>query len=238
QYIGKLDRIYSQWLCVPESIKKTSIKPSGTVSLLPGVTPGIHYAHSEYYYRTIRIDKTSPLVEPLKRAGYRIEDSAYGDNTHVVYFPVHEKFFDRSKTDVSVWEQVENVAQMQYYWADNQVSATITFRPEEAGDIPQILELNETRLKSISFLPLKEHNYVQAPYQEISKEVYEQAKAKLGPLNFELVNTDEAQDLYCDGDKCMLDLQPRVPEQQEVPFPEEQPEEAPAQGDEVGTPAN
>ena len=110
--------------------------------------------------------------------------------------------------------------------------------PEEAGDIPQILELNETRLKSISFLPLVELNYVQAPYQEISKEVYEQAKAKLGPLNFELVNTDEAQDLYCDGDKCMLDLQPRVPEQQEVPFPEEQPEEAPAQGDEVGTPAN
>jgi len=65
-------RIYSQWLCVPESIKKTSIKPSGTVSLLPGVTPGIHYAHSEYYHRTIRIDKTSPLVEPLRRAGYRL----------------------------------------------------------------------------------------------------------------------------------------------------------------------
>lgn len=239
QYIGKLDRIYSQWLCVPESIKKTSIKPSGTVSLLPGVTPGIHYAHSEYYYRTIRIDKTSPLIEPLRRAGYRIEDSAYGDNTHVVYFPVHEKFFDRSKTDVSVWEQVENVAQMQFYWADNQVSATITFTPDEAKDIPEILELNETRLKSISFLPLVEHNYVQAPYQEISKEVYEQAKAKLGPLNFEMVNTDEAQDLYCDGDKCMVDLQPRLPEQQEVPFPEEQPEESPAtQGDEVGAPAN
>ncbi len=239
QYIGKLDRIYSQWLCVPESIKKTSIKPSGTVSLLPGVTPGIHYAHSEYYYRTIRIDKTSPLIEPLRRAGYRIEDSAYGDNTHVVYFPVHEKFFDRSKTDVSVWEQVENVAQMQFYWADNQVSATITFTPDEAKDIPEILELNETRLKSISFLPLVEHNYVQAPYQEISKEVYEQAKAKLGPLNFEMVNTDEAQDLYCDGDKCMVDLQPRLPEQQEVPFPEEQPEESPAaQDDEVGAPAN
>ena len=54
RYICNLDRIYAQWLCVPESIKKTSIKPSGTVSLLPGVTPGIHYAHSEYYLRAMR----------------------------------------------------------------------------------------------------------------------------------------------------------------------------------------
>ncbi len=240
QYIGKLDRIYSQWLCVPESIKKTSIKPSGTVSLLPGVTPGIHYAHSEYYYRTIRIDKTSPLIEPLRRAGYRIEESVYGDNTWVVYFPVHEEFFSRSKTGVSVWEQVENVAQMQYYWADNQVSATITFKPDEAVEIPQILELYETRLKSVSFLPLTEHNYPQAPYQEITREVFEQAKAKLGPLNFELVNTDEAQDLYCDGDKCMIEIPPRVPEQQEVSFDANgNGSEVPApEGDEVGAPAN
>ncbi|MBI2435147.1 MAG: hypothetical protein HYV26_20000, partial [Candidatus Hydrogenedentes bacterium] len=156
-YIGKLDKIYSQWLCIPESIKKTSVKPSGTVSLMPGVTPGIHYAHSEFYFRTIRIDKTSPLIEPIRKAGYRIEESVYGDNTWVVYFPVHEKYFSRSKNQVSVWEQMENVAQTQYYWADNQVSATITFKPEEARDIPYILELFETRLKSISFLPLKDH---------------------------------------------------------------------------------
>ena len=124
-------------------------------------------------------------------------------------------------------------------WRPASISSRVAPSPDEAKDIPEILELNETRLKSISFLTLVEHNYVQAPYQEISKEVYEQAKAKLGPLNFEMVNTDEAQDLYCDGDKCMVDLQPRLPEQQEVPFPEEQPEESPAaQGDEVGAPAN
>lgn len=220
QYICKLDKIYSQWLCIPESIKKTSVKPSGTVSLLPGVTPGIHYPHSEYYFRTIRIDRTSPLVEPLRRAGYRMEESVYGDNTYVVYFPVKEKYFRRSKRDVSVWEQVENVAQMQYYWADNQVSATITFKPEEAQDIPYILELYETRLKSISFLPLKEHNYPQAPYQEITREAYELAISKLKPVDFSAVNTDEAQDLFCDGDRCEINLPAPKPEQQEVVFPE------------------
>lgn len=223
-YIEKLDKIYSQWLCVPESVKKTSVKPSGTVSLLPGVTPGIHYAHAEYYFRTIRIDKTSPLIEPIRRAGYRIEESVYGDNTWVVYFPVHEQFFDRSKNEVSVWEQVENVAQMQYYWADNQVSATITFSPEEAKDIPFILELYETRLKSISFLPIKDHNYPQAPYQQITKEAFDLAVSKLKPLDFSSINTDEAQDLFCDGDKCELILPPKLPEQQEVDF-----EESPAE---------
>ena len=236
KYVGKLDRIYSQWLCVPESIKRTSIKPSGTVSLLPGVTPGIHYPHSQYYWRTIRLDKTSALIEPIRQAGYRLEESVYGDNTLIAYFPVKEKYFLRSKKNVSVWEQVENVAQMQYYWADNQVSATITFTPEESMDIPYILELYETRLKSISFLPLKDHSYAQAPYQEITKEMYEHAMARVSPLNFQSVNTDEAQDLYCDGDKCEIIVQEPLPEQQEVPFDEGLDEAALPDADEIGAP--
>jgi len=214
-YINELDKIYSQWLCIPESIKKTSVKPSGTVSLLPGVTPGIHYPHAKFYYRTIRIDKTSPLVDPIRRAGYRIEESVYGDNTWVVYFPVKTEIFERPKREVSIWEQVENVAQMQHYWADNQVSATVTFKPEEADDIPRLLELYEPRLKSISFLPLQDHNYAQAPYQEITEEMYVHAASKLRPLDFRNLNTDEAQDIYCDAEKCETPI-PRP--QEEFPF--------------------
>ncbi|MBI2423049.1 MAG: hypothetical protein HYV27_09495 [Candidatus Hydrogenedentes bacterium] len=235
-YIRKLDKIYSDWLCVPESIKKTSVKPSGTVSLLPGVTPGIHYAHNQYYFRTIRIDKTSPLIDPIRKANYRIEESVYGDNTWVVYFPVREEYFERSKNDVSVWEQMENVAQMQYYWADNQVSATITFTPDEAKDIPFILELYETRLKSISFLPIKDHAYAQAPYQAITREAYELAVAKLEPLDFATINTDEAQDMYCDGDKCVMIIPEHLPEQQEVEFDRPQ-EVKPGRSREVSTPS-
>lgn len=234
-YICKLDRIYSQWLCIPESIKKTSVKPSGTVSLMPGVTPGIHYAHSEHYFRTIRIDKTSPLIEPLRAAGYRIEESVYGDNTWVVYFPVKEQYFSRSKNNVTLWEQMENVAQMSYYWADNQVSATVTFRPEEAADIPRVLELYETRVKSISFLPLTDHNYPQAPYQEITKEAFDLASSKLRTVDFASINTDEAQDLFCDGDKCAVNVPQHVPEQQEVEFePPGEIEAEAKEGEEVG----
>ena len=90
------------------------------------------------------------------------------------------------------------------------------------------MELYETRLKSISFLPIRDHSYAQAPYQEITKEVYERAKAKLGPLNFENVNTDEVQDMYCDGDKCTFERPAPEPEQAEVTFESE--------SEEVGAP--
>jgi len=143
-----------------------------------------------------------------------------------VYFPVKHEAFERSKTDVSVWEQMENVAQIQYYWADNQVSATVTFKPEEARDIPRILELYESRLKSVSFLPLTDHNYPQAPYQAITGEVYELAAAKLKPLNFRELNTDEEQDLFCDGEKCQIDRPEHFPEPQEFDFDFDGDEEA------------
>ena len=237
RYICELDRIYAQWLCIPESIKKTSVKPSGTVSLLPGVTPGIHYPHSRYYLRAIRLDKNSPLVEPIRKAGYHVEESVYGDNTWVAFFPVKHEAFERSKRDVSIWEQVENAAQIQYFWADNQVSVTVTFKPEEAKDIPKILELYETRLKSISFLPLTDHQYAQAPYQEITEEMYNHAVARLKPLQLFELNTDEAQDLFCDGDKCEVLVPEEVPETREFDF--DTPEEAPAPDgnpEEVGVP--
>lgn len=238
KYICNLDKIYSQWLCIPESIKKTSVKPSGTVSLMPGVTPGIHYPHSRFYMRTIRLDKTSPLVEPIRRAGHIVEESVYGDNTYVAYFPVEQHNFERSKTHVSIWEQMENVAQMQYYWADNQVSATVTFTPEEAADIPKVLELYETRLKGISFLPLVDHQYAQAPYQEITEEQYRDAVTGLKPLDFSNLNTDEALDLFCDGDKCMIIRPEPVSTPQEFDFASDDsvPEEAATpRTQEVGT---
>ena len=203
-YVRKLDKVYSQWLCIPESIKCTSVKPSGSISLLPGVTPGIHYPHSRFYMRTIRIDKVSSLIPALKKAGYRMEESVAKDNTIVVYFPVKSNNFERSKNDVTIWEQMENVAQMQYYWSDNQVSATVTFRPEEARDIPKVLELYETKIKAISFLPLTDHKYVQAPYQEITEEEYKEAIKGLKPIKFNSLDTHETTDSYCSNESCTL----------------------------------
>lgn len=201
--IKRRDRQYSRWLCVPESIKKTSVKPSGTVSLLCGATPGIHFPHSEYYWRVIRFAANSPITDSLKAAGYRLEVPENEPNTTCAYFPVQEVLFDRSKDDVSMWEQLELAAQMQYYWSDNQVSVTVTFKPEEAKDIAKALELYETRLKSVSFLPLTEHGYEHAPYQKMTKNEYEEAMVRVTGLQ-KIQSNHESTDSFCDGESCQV----------------------------------
>lgn len=207
-YLQDLDEKYSGWLCIPRSIKITTVKPSGTVSLLPGVPPGIHYPHSEYYIRRIRISKNSDLIELIKKAGYFVEDDSYSPNTVVVEFPVHEQYFERSKNDISIWEQAENAADYQKYWSDNQVSITITFQPEEANQIKRVLECFEDKLKSASFLPIKEHGYKQAPYEEISKEKYEEMISKVKPLFLDKTKDAAIGEKFCDSDRCEVSFEP------------------------------
>jgi len=202
-YIQNLDVIYSEWLCVPRSIKTTSVKPSGTVSLLCGATPGIHYAHSEYYIRNIRIQEGSSLLDAAIDAGYPVEKDKYADNTYVVSFPVREENFTKSKDDVSIWEQFCDAADMQKYWADNQVSITATFNKDEEKYIKPCLEIFETRLKSISLLPISEHGYEQAPYIAIEKQQYDELTRDLKPLILK-TSMHEAEDKFCDGEACTL----------------------------------
>ena len=201
-HVKQLDEEYSNWLCIPKSVRMTSIKPSGTVSLLNGSTPGIHFSENEYYIRRIRFSKTSKLIDKLKEAGYTIEDDKYSPNTVVVEFPVHEPYFSKSKKDVSIWEQLEIAAQYQHYWADNSVSITVTFKPEEADQIKAALELYETRLKAVSFLRYEETGYEQAPYEAITKKQYEKMTKKITPV--QRFNTDEEASgtKFCTNDTC------------------------------------
>ena len=204
--IQRWDKIYSDWLCVPRSIKTTSVKPSGTVSLLSGVTPGIHYPISEYYIRNIRFQEGSPLIKYLEDAGHPVEKDKYSNNTYVVSFPTKETNFDRSINDVTMWEQLENTAQIQEHWADNQVSVTISFSEDEAKDIGRALELYETRLKGVSFLPKKDHGYEQAPYIPITKEQYEEMMEQLKKIKKIKKDFHEVTELFCDSTGCEVEL--------------------------------
>jgi len=204
KYIKELDDEYSNWLCIPKSVRMTSIKPSGTVSLLNGSTPGIHFPESEYYIRRIRFGTDSQLLDKLSDAGYNIEEDKYSPNTMCVEFPVHEPYFKKSKKDISIWEQLEIAAQYQYYWADNSVSITVTFKPEEAEDIKSALEMYESRLKAVSFLRYEETGYEQAPYEPITKEQFDEMTAKITPV--QRFDTDEggAGSKFCTNDYCEI----------------------------------
>ena len=203
-YVQVLDDEYSNWLCIPKSIRMTSIKPSGTVSLLNGSTPGVHFPESEYYIRRIRFSKDSQLLDTLRSSGYNIEDDAYSPNTVCVEFPVCEPYFYKSKKDVSLWEQLEIAAQYQHYWADNSVSVTVTFKPHEASQIKDALEMYETRLKAVSFLRYEETGYVQAPYEPITKEQYEEATKNIKLIRRFDVQQGGAGTKFCDGESCTI----------------------------------
>lgn len=205
EFINGLDIQYSNWLGVPRSIKKTSVKPSGTISLLPGEPPGIHYPHAEYYIRRIRVGKHSPLWVAAEKAGYHVEPAVgQEESTMVVSFPVKEEFFVRAKDDVSIWEQVANAVAYQRFWADNQVSITVTFSQDERDDIKHTLELYEDALKGISFLPLAEHGYLQAPYETITKEQYLEMSKNLQPIGLSTISEQVMAPKGCDGETCIL----------------------------------
>jgi adenosylcobalamin-dependent ribonucleoside-triphosphate reductase len=204
-YVQRLDAEYSERLAVPRSIKTTSVKPSGTVSLLAGATPGVHWEHAPYYIRRVRVPDHHPLSEMCRQAGYPVEPDRYSEGTMVISFPIHVVHAGRRKADVSVREKVDLAAQMQRYWSDNQVSCTAEFDPEsESEDIPRILESYEDRLKGIVFLPAARHGYTQPPYEEITERQYHELVRRLKPLEGELGHENELEAHYCDGDVCEL----------------------------------
>ncbi len=205
EFVQGLDVQYSNWLGVPRSIKTTSVKPSGTVSLLAEEPPGIHYPHAKYYIRRVRVGIHSNLWKIARDAGYHVEPAVGQENsTMVVSFPVEEKNFIKSKDNVSIWEQVANAVAYQRYWADNQVSITVTFNEDEKDSIKHTLELFEDSLKGISFLPLDDHGYQQAPYETITKERFEDMSSSLRPMNFDLVHESSEAPKFCDSDKCEI----------------------------------
>ena len=206
--IQEWDKMYSDWFAVPKSIKTTSVKPSGTVSLLAGATPGLHYPESRFYIRRIRLSKHSELLEPLEKAGYKIEP-AFGseDTTMVVEVPVDVGEGIRTAAELSIWEQFSLAAFLQRHWADNQVSCTVTFNPEtEAEQIAPALNYYQYHLKGISLLPRHDYGaYQQMPYEAIDEKTYEEEVSKLGKLSFGVIKNEEADiDKFCNNDSCEI----------------------------------
>lgn len=204
--VQRLDKVYSDWLAVPRSIKTTSVKPSGTVSKLSGATAGIHYPIAEHYILRIRFAKTSPMLKELEAAGYEVHDCVYNPaTTRVVEFPVKEPHFYKPEDQVSMWEQLAAAAQMQKWWADNQVSCTIKFDGAHEGpQVASALALFDDQLKGISFLH-HTHGYAQAPQEAISADEYARRIAQLEERRVAFAGkTHEATDAYCDGAVCEI----------------------------------
>lgn len=207
--IIRRDRQYSEWLGVRESIKMTSVKPSGSVSLLAGVTPGVHWPTSDIYIRRMRLSVNDPLVTALDEAGYRTEpDVMNPDFDVVVELPTRGPDV-RTEREVSVWEKAALAVAHQRHWADNAVSVTLTFSETERDQIGPVIRAFEGQLKTVSFLPTTETGaYAQMPYERICQEVYDACVESVKYLDWDRLydgeSLDAAGESYCTTDSCEI----------------------------------
>lgn len=201
--IQRRDIQYSRWLCVPRSVKTTSIKPGGTTPIIAGVDGGMKRPHSPFYIRHVRVQNTSPLVDECRRSGLEVNADPYAPDTSVVAFPVKIAHFDRAQHEVSIWEQFALAADLQRWWADNQVSCTITFRRDEAAEIRHCLEVFEDSLKSVALLPAADadHAYKFAPYVAIDEAEWRRRSEHIRPLRLDGAE-HEVTERFCDGETC------------------------------------
>ena len=182
------DRAYSAKNNIPESIKLTTIKPSGTLSLLAGVTPGCHPGYSMYYIRRIRIAADSPIVGVCRSHGYDIEyqrgfDGTTDHTTVVVSFPCRHPEGTVVAKDMTAIDQLNVVKRLQTEWSDNSVSCTVYYRKEELTGIKEYLKENfNSNFKTLSFLLHSEHGFEQAPLEEITEEQYNEMKSRVKPI--------------------------------------------------------
>lgn len=204
EYLREYDKKYSFEHGFPISIKLTTVKPSGTLSLLPGVTPGAHPGFAQYMIRRIRISAEHPLVQVCKEHGYPVEyqqtfDGSVDYSTVVVSFPFSYPKHTILAKDMTAIQQLETVKWLQSVWSDNSVSCTVYYKLEELPEIKKYLKRHySNNYKSLSFLLHSDHGFKQAPLEEISKEEYEKLVSGTKPIT-----SMEVLDLGLDDSECV-----------------------------------
>jgi len=205
-----LDKRWSKLRGWPESIKLTTVKPSGSLSLLAGATPGVHPAYSPYYIRRVRMSSDDKLVKVCRDAGYVVKfqkrfDGTDDHGTMVVEFPCKTPEGALFAGDMSVVQQLDLVKQLQTIWSDNAVSVTAYYTPEELPALKEWMSTNYAEgVKSVSFLLKDLHGFQQAPYETITGNQYWEMVAKVRPLQClgEAARGATLDSLECAGGIC------------------------------------
>ena len=208
--LREYDVEYSAAHGFPISIKLTTIKPSGTLSLLPGVTPGIHPGFAKFMYRRITIASDHPLVQVCKQHGYPIEyklelDGSQNLGSMIATFPFKYPDGTVLAEDMTALRQLETIRLFQTIWSDNSVSCTIYYSPEELPEIKAYLVDNYHQFhKTLSFMLHEDHGFVQAPFEEVTEKEYN-ALVDRTTIITEIATAgefDEADGSECVGGAC------------------------------------
>ena len=204
---------WAELLGIPASASISCVKPSGTVSQLVDSASGIHARHSPYYIRTVRGDSKDPLTQFMIDQGIPNEPCVMKPDSTVVFsFPVKSPELAVTRNDMTAVEQLELWLTYQRHWCEHKPSVTISVRDSEWLSVGAFVYEHFDEMSGVSFLPHSDHTYQQAPYQDCTKEEYEEMHA-LMPDSIDWSelseyesedNTVSMQTMACSGDSCEI----------------------------------
>jgi len=217
--VRESNSITARIIGINPAARQTTIKPSGTSSCVLGTSSGIHAWHNDYYMRTVRVGKNEALYTYLSiHHPELLEDDFFRPTTHaVMMFPQKAPEGSILRTESAI-DLLERVKKFNVEWVKvghmsgentNNVSATISIKPEEWGLVGQWIWENKHTFNGLSVLPYDNGTYVQAPFSDISKEKFEELIQNLNNVDLTQVielddDTSHTQEAACAGGKCEI----------------------------------
>lgn len=218
--VREVNEYYAKQIGINPAARCTTIKPSGTTSCVLGTSSGIHAWHSEYYIRTIRLGKNEALYTYLAiNHPELLEDDYFRPDTQaIVNIPQQAPSGAILRETETVTEFLERIALFNQKWVQmghnsgdniNNVSATVSIKSEEWKSVGTWMWINRTIYSGISVLPYDNGSYIQAPFQVITKEKYEELISHLKTVDLSKVieiedHTNFSQEAACAGGQCMI----------------------------------
>lgn len=205
KHIRKINKMLADEAGINESIRVTTVKPSGTISLMAGVSPGLHYPTFKYALRRMRAGKYTKISQFLIDSGLEYEIDKYSSDTYVFEFPI-KHICEREAKQVSIWEQFSMLCSLQRHWSDNSCSITIYYDKSEENQLCAVVSQNIANIKSCSLLPHTDEGvYAQSPYERLLPEEYQKRVKNIKPINWnKFTGSDGVLEKYCNNDVCEL----------------------------------
>lgn len=204
------NRVYSRDLGIPESIRTTVVKPSGTLSKMFDCSEGIHAAFSRYAIQRIRFASNDSLLPILRAAGHYMEpqiqfDGSADPNTMVVDFYVQAPAGTPvADEDWDTWKQLDTLKLVQKHWSDQAVSVTVYYKKDEIYKVKEWLSDNLSSLKTISFLCHNDHGYKQAPKEAVTKDEFEKRTSSIKAIDIDAITGSDLESQECEGGVCPI----------------------------------
>lgn len=194
---------YAKELGINPPLLVTAVKPEGTLSLLPTVSSGLHWSHSPYYIRRVRIEADSKLCKVAEQLGWEVKSLSTTAFTKVIEFPVKAPV-SRTKFDVPALEQLENYKRFMENYCEHNASTTITVKEDEWDLVEEWVWDNWDNIVGLTFFALTGTKYELPPYEEITEEEYKERKGKMLPFDPSLLGTSDIElgEETCEGGAC------------------------------------